>query len=137
MDEDAGGDALCKALETIDYLNITTVVDCGFGGKGDDVIVKKAKKLNKILVTANINDLNEKTFPPCGHGGIIVFNKNELKPEYVLPRIKAIKALDLMDKIKSHVTKIYDEHIDVYTLEGTCRAEFKDNAKTKKIYKRN
>lgn len=133
MDEDAGGNVLCKALDTIGYLNITTVGDCGLLGKGDTVIVRTAKKLNKIVVTANKNDLNEHTFPPCGHGGIIIFDENELKPAYVVPRIKAIKTLRLFDKVKSHVTKIYDERIEVHTLEGKIERKFKDYERTKKI----
>src|SRR6185369_7961037 len=97
MDEDVGGEAVCKALDEIGYLNITTAIDCNCGGKGDDVLVRTAEKLNKIVVTCNIHDLNEHHFPPCCHGGIIVFNENELRPEYVIPRIKAIKTLDLFE----------------------------------------
>src|SRR5688572_20775417 len=112
MDEDASGTALCAALDSIGYLNIVKARDCNLAGKGDEKVVKTAARLNKIVVTANISDLNEVKTPPCtGHGGIIVFNNNDLKPDYVVPRIKALKALSFAEKIKRHVTKVFDTHI--------------------------
>lgn len=135
LDEDASGKALVEALDEIGDLNITTVKNCGLLGKGDDVIVKEAHNRNKVLLTANYHDLNEENQPPCGHGGLIVFKENHLKPDYVVPRIKALKTLSLMKKVKSHVTKIYDEGVEVYTLQEVIRKGFKDHAKTKKLIK--
>jgi hypothetical protein len=135
MDEGLIDPNIIKALDAIRKLNISTTLDCQFnrGTSDHDLVYKGTVKLNKILVSKNIDDMNEVDFPPCGHGGIIAFHENELTADYVVRRVKAIQTLGLSGKIKNHVTKIYDERIEIHTLDGVINKNFKDNERTKRI----
>lgn len=137
IDECAGGRKLREALDNLPSINVCSTFDCGYKqGQGDNVLVYKGTtKFNRILFTKNIGDINEVVYPPCGHGGIIVFHEQELTPDYVIPRIKALSTLRLAEKTKSHVTKIYDDRIEVHTLEGKIERKFDEHEKTRKISK--
>jgi hypothetical protein len=135
LDACANDKHLRAALDKLAILNVCDTSDCGYAGRTDDrvLVYKGTQKYNKILLTKNIENINEHVYPPCGHGGIIVFHEQELKPDYVVPRIKALKTLGLLLKIKRHVTKIYDDKIEVHTLEGKEEHKFADNQRTKRI----
>ena len=93
MDECIHDARIIKALDEIRTINLCKTFKCGYRGRTADVVLvyKGTRRFNKILVTKNIEDINEEVYPPCGHGGIIVFHEQELTPEYVVPRIQAIR----------------------------------------------
>lgn len=134
LDECNSSKKLRTALESIPTINVCSSVDCGFQkGTGDAALIYRRRSRNKILLTKNIEDINERIYPPCGHRGIIVFNEQNLQPDYVVPRIKALYTLKLEGKIQKHVTKIYDDRIEVHTLEGKIERSFSEHEKTKRI----
>lgn len=135
LDECVTDPRLYEALDQLKSLNICTIFDCGFpqGGGDDALVFRGTRKYGRLLFTKNIEDINEHYYPPCNHGGIIVFHEQELTPEYVVPRIKALWLFRLTRKVVGHVTKIYDDKIEVITHKERIEKKFNENERVQNI----
>jgi len=105
----------CLGQEYADILNqlgaikAKTIFDYGFKqNANDDELVDATRKHGCILLTRDKNTINERTYEPCQHGGIIIIKERRPFPESVFESMKALcesgeRALTL--KHVTHLTK--------------------------------
>lgn len=139
LDENFLDSDIRDALNNERMFDVSGMVDCGFNlGTDDGVLIRKGTtKYRRILVTKNYKNITTKLYPPCYHGGIIVFREQVLTAEYVLSRLKAFRYLRLDTKAKKHFSIIYDDKIKLITHKETIEKKFSENETTKKTIKGN
>lgn len=139
LDENFLDSEIRDALDNIRTLDVSNMIDCGYiSGTDDGVLIRTGtKKFGRILVTKNHRDITTKLYPPCYHGGVIVFREQVLTAEYVASRLKAFKYLKLDTKAKKHFSIIYDDRIKVITHKETIEIKFSENETTRKTIKGN
>ncbi|HLM60027.1 MAG TPA: hypothetical protein VK308_04435, partial [Pyrinomonadaceae bacterium] len=65
-------------------------------------------------------------FPPCNDSGILQFDRNKITPEYIIPRLEALRVLKIEDKAVGHFTYFTDDGIKIVTHKETIERKFDD-----------
>lgn len=113
---------ILNALKTIRSVRVKTTIECGFNqGEKDKVLVAATEPKHRILLTANFNDINERKYPPCGHGGIILINHPRPDSAVVLERVKAFVLSGSKSEAKGHVTYLNKDKAIIHKLHKEKR----------------
>jgi hypothetical protein len=113
LDECILNKKLQTAFQSLDDFDVCTFEEFYPKGTVDKVLVECTVEHQRMLLTVDKNTITEKKYPPCKHGGIVQFQRCESKPEYVIPRLQALKDLELDEKAVGHFTHIYFLHISI------------------------
>lgn len=124
VDYDLVDPNILAALSRISSVNAKTTIECGFRQDASDKVLVAATETEKrILLTANYNDINEREYPPCFHGGIILINHPRPNADVVHDRVKAFSQSGSKSQARGHVTylnrdkaiihKLHQEKIEV------------------------
>lgn len=114
------GPSVARAVNTIGS-NVTakTTVENGLDADaGDDVLVSYGKGHNWILLTHDKTTINERTFPPCDHAGIIIIKEKLWFPETIVSSLKALRNSGKGGLIPHHVTHLSPERAVIHTHTG-------------------
>lgn len=126
------------ALAGANSFNVRNVEQLKYALPTDDaMLVAGTRKHHRLLLTLDTGTITEKRYPPCTHGGIVQFNKCEVTPEYVMPRLRALKTLGLISKMLGHFTYIYHDRIKIVTHKETIERNFRDYKKLRYILRTN
>lgn len=127
LDECILNNKLQTAFEKTDGFEVCSLFDLGFqSGEKDENLVAGTTEHERLLLTTDKKTITEKKYPPCHHGGIVQFKRCESRPEYVIPRLQALRKLNLEEKAVGHFTYIYYDKIKVVTHTETIEKHFKD-----------
>lgn len=117
VDYDLVNPDILAALRKIKALDVRTIIECGFDqGTSDKTLVGATRQKRRLLLTANFNDINERVYPPCFHGGIILINHKRPTARAVYDRIKAFSRTGQRSLAKSHVTHLNADKATIHTL---------------------
>lgn len=98
-------------------IDVKTILECNFKQGADDKdLVAATKAKRRVLLTANYRDINERVYPPCLHGGIILIKHPRPSPQIVSSRIKAFCQSGKRSLAKGHVTHLNAENFTVHKL---------------------
>jgi len=96
---------------------VKTILECGFAlGSKDSVLVEATTTQRRILLTANFNDINERRYRPCEHGGIILIDHPNPSPEVVSSRLKAFCKSGKRSQARGHVTYLKADKFIIHKL---------------------
>ncbi len=108
---------ILTALKKIGAVNVKTTIECGYSqGASDKVLVAGTQAKRRILLTANYNDINERLYEPCFHGGIILINHSRPTSDIVYKRMKAFSESGMRSQAKGHVTYLNADKAIVHKL---------------------
>lgn len=117
VDEDLLDPEIIDALKGIGVLHVKTLLECELRqGTKDKTLVAKAKAKRRLLLTANYVDINERVFPPCTHGGIILIDHKQPTAKIVRERIRAFCASSQKALAKGHVTYLKEGKFIIHKL---------------------
>lgn len=117
VDEDLLDPDIIDALKGIGVLHVKTLLECDLScGTKDGPLVARAKAKERLLLTANYVDINERRFPPCTHGGIISIDHKQPTAKIVRERIKAFCASGKKSSAKGHVTYLKEGKFIIHKL---------------------
>jgi len=102
------GKPVADKLEELGSVKALTTLEYGFQQNASDEILIEATNGKKcLLLTHDKNTINSNRFPPCTHGGIVIFKPKKWTEESVFESIKKL-CLSGMKKHTSHaVTSLY------------------------------
>jgi hypothetical protein len=114
------GKPVADKLEELGSVKASTTIEYGFEQHASDEALIGATKENKcLLLTHDKNTINSNRFPPCTHGGIIIFKQKKWTEESVFQSIKKL-CLSGMKKHTSHaVTSLYLDRAIIETHDET------------------
>jgi len=120
VDEDLLDRRTIAALQNIGAaVDVKTIVECNLAlGTKDRTLVAATKKKRRILLTANYNDINERVYPPCGHGGIILIDHPRPSPDDVCSRLKSFCHSGKRSQAKGHVTYLKTDSFIIHKLHN-------------------
>lgn len=117
VDEDLLDPDIVGALKGVGVLHVKTLFECELRqGAKDTALVDKARAKRRLLLTANYVDINERKFPPCTHGGIILIDHKQPTAKIVRDRIKAFCASRQKSSAKGHVTYLKEGKFVIHKL---------------------
>ncbi len=129
--------SIVTSLEKVSAFNTKTIEELGYRhDTADSVLVQGTKSHRRILLTKNFKDINERKYPPCNHGGIIIVHAQETEADYIIRRIKALLKPATKNKVKGHVTHLYKERMVIYTHKETIEVNFDENPEIRKLVKK-
>lgn len=73
---------------------------------------------NWIVLTHDKTTINERTFPPCKHGGIIIFKEPRWFPETIVASLKKLRQSGKSTLVAHHVTHLFAEKAVIHTHTG-------------------
>lgn len=111
---------ILTALDKLGALDVKTIIECGYKqDTDDDVLINKGTiEEKRLLLTKDKNTIDEWTFPPCTHGGVIIIKHKRPMPEEVVARVRAFVQSGKRAMAKGHVTHLYADHATIHTLTG-------------------
>lgn len=120
VDEDLIDHAILEALKRIGAaVDVKSFLDCNFSQGADDKdLVAATKPKRRILLTRNYRDINERVYPPCKHGGIILINHKNPTSDVVVSRLKAFCRSGKRSEAKGHVTHLYADGFKILKLNN-------------------
>jgi hypothetical protein len=139
VDEDLFGKEIIAALHQLgSAVDVKTIVECDFPtGTKDKALVAATQRKRRILLTANYNDINERKYPPCEHGGIILIYHPNPSAEVVSSRLKAFCQSGKRSQAKGHVTYLSEDKFKIYKLhEEIIEEKYDEKTGRRKITKR-
>ena len=127
LDECILNKKLRKQFNEADDYDYLTCFEVGYNsGDEDRILIEKATQIDRLVLTIDFRTITEERFPPCHHGGILQFDRNKITPEYIMPRLKALKMLNLEKRAVGHFTYFTDEGIKIVTHKETIERNFND-----------
>ena len=107
-------------LDKLGALDVKTIIECGFQQHTeDDVLINKGTvEYGRLLLTRDIETINEGKYPPCKHGGIIIIKHKRPMPELVVAWVKAFVQSGKRALAKGHVTYLLEDRAIIYTHNG-------------------
>ncbi|HND19390.1 MAG TPA: DUF5615 family PIN-like protein [Acidobacteriota bacterium] len=95
----------------------TTTIDHGFRSNTADAdLVAYARKAGILLLTHDVNTMDERTFPPCSHGGIIIVREKFLAEDNIANCIKNFCKLGKRRQLaKGHITHLWKNRAKIIT----------------------
>lgn len=133
LDECITNNRLQTAFKSLDGFDVCSFEEFYKRGIADEILINGTTEHHRMLLTTDKRTITEKKYPPCHHGGIVQFQRCESKPEYVIPRLQALKVLELEEKAVGHFTHIYYDKIKIVTHTETIERKFKDYEELKHI----
>lgn len=120
VDEDLIDHAILEALQKIGAaVNAKSFLDCSFSQGADDKdLVAATKPKRRVLLTRNYRDINERVYPPCKHGGIILIKHPNPTPQVVVSRLKAFCRSGRRSEAKGHVTYLNADSYKIHKLNN-------------------
>jgi hypothetical protein len=78
-------------LNKLGSVKAKTIIDYGFTQQAEDsvLIYQGTKDHRCVLLTGDVRSINEKKYPPCGHGGVILIKERRPSKEMILRCVKA------------------------------------------------
>ena len=120
-----------RETEGYEYL---TCFEIGYkSGDDDEILIEKATEIEHLVLTIDFSTITEEKFPACEHGGILRFDRNKITPEYIMPRLNALRILELEEKVAGHFTYFTDDGIKIVTLQETIERSFSDYEELRNI----
>lgn len=116
VDEDLFDKEMIAALHQLgSAVDVKKITECNFpSGAKDKALVAATKGKRRILLTANYKDINERRYPPCKHGGIILIDHPNPSPEVVRSRLKAFCQSGKRSHAKGHVTYLKADKFTIH-----------------------
>lgn len=118
IDEDLLDKRTVAALQKVgSAVDVKTIFECNLkSGTKDKTLVAATTTKRRILLTANFNDINERKYKPCEHGGIILIGHPNPSPEVVCNRLQAFCRSGKRSQAKGHVTYLRDDKFTIHKL---------------------
>ena len=127
LDECILNKKLRKRFNETEGYDFLTCFDVGYNsGDEDEILIEKATKVNRLVLTIDFRTITEDKFPPCNDSGILQFDRNKITPEYIIPRLEALRVLKIEDKAVGHFTYFTDDGIKIVTHKETIERKFDD-----------
>lgn len=123
-------------LESLGALDVKTIIDCGYPSYTEDakLVWDGTVKENRVLLTGNYKDINERIYPPCLHGGIILINHPRPTPDIVYAYVKTLLQCGKRKFAKNHVTHLTREAITIVTHDkDSIRVNINEKPSLRKI----
>ena len=90
VDETFGKPVADEVNRSISSIKAKTTFDFGFSqGTTDSVLISKTDGLGQVLLTFDHKTINQRHYPPCSHGGIIIVKDAHWTIESVINGLKA------------------------------------------------
>lgn len=119
VDEDLNDPQTLKLLTKLRALKVKTTFECGLEmGTSDKVLVQSTKEKG-LLLTGDKNTIDERKYPPCNHGGIIIIELKRPTSDEVFRRMKAFCQSGKRGLAKGHVTHLYADKAVIHTHHKT------------------
>ncbi len=113
------GKNVAKALNELGSVKAKTIIDYGFKqNTPDSELVDGTSDHNCILLTHDGNSINEKKYPPCSHGGIIISLDPKWSPEKIFEKVKKFVQSGHRSKADHCVTYLYDDRANIHKHDG-------------------
>lgn len=94
----------------------TTTFEQGFEQETpDEVLIRHGKEKNLILLTHDHNTIDEYTYPPCAHGGIIIVKDKNWFKETISASLKALRMSGKAGLVHHHVTYLFRNRAIIHT----------------------
>lgn len=134
LDECILNKKLRKQFRESDHYDHLTCFEVGYkSGDEDEILIEIATKANRLVLTIDFSTITEDKFRPCTHSGILSFDRNKITPEYIMPRLEALRKLELVDKAIGHFTYLNDDGIKIVTHKETIERNFDDYEELRNI----
>ncbi len=115
VDEDFLDPRTLKCLSRLRALKVKTVIECGFAMGAKDTVLVQATGEEGLLLTGDKNTINERKYPPCTHGGILIIKHARPTPDEICRRVRAFCLSGHRAKAKNHVTHLHADKAIIYT----------------------
>jgi hypothetical protein len=118
VDEDLLDRKTIEALRKLGTsIDVKTILECDFKQGADDKdLVAATKTKRRVLLTANYRDINERVYPPCFHGGLILIKHPRPSPTIVVSRMRAFCRSGKRSQAKGHVTHLNEDRFTIHKL---------------------
>ena len=104
------GKPVADQLNTIGPIKAATTLEYGFPQNADDEdIIASTEEHNCLLLTHDFNSINETKYPPCTHGGIIIFKHKQWFPETVREAVNALCLSGRRKEAEHSVTYLFSD----------------------------
>lgn len=114
IDEDFIDPRTIECLKKLSSLKVKTIFECGFQmGEKDAVLISSTEDFG-VLLTGDKNTIDERKYPPCSHGGIIIVKHKRPSADEICKRMKAFCLSGHRALAKNHVTHLYATHAVIY-----------------------
>jgi hypothetical protein len=105
-----------ECLSKLKALSVKTTIDCGFEqGTKDPVLVEATREIERLLLTRDKNSIDERLYPPCTHGGIIIIEHPRPTAEMVCAWMKSFVQSGKRAYAKGHVTYLNGDGYKIHT----------------------
>jgi hypothetical protein len=121
----AFGEPVANALNAIRVVNAKTTIEHGFRQNAEDEeIIRNIADDGYLFLTHDRNTIDERRFPPCSHGGIIIIRDKRWSEEKVFQRVRDF-CLSGQKKLAPHcVTYLHEKGAIIHTHDGTVRVNW-------------
>lgn len=128
---------IIEGLEKLGALDVKTTVDCGFAQNAKDPeLIQGTTEKDRILLTADVNTIDERKYKPCTHGGIMFIDEKRLFPNEVVALVKAFVMCGQRGIAKKHVTHLTKNGAKIITHDKEpVIIDFNENPNLRKIVK--
>lgn len=106
VDEDFLDSRTIACLGKLGALKVKTLFECGLDMGEEDRILVQATVEKGLLLTGDKNTIDERTYKPCTHGGIIIVKHKRPTPDEICRRMRAFCRSGHRAKAKNHVTHL-------------------------------
>ncbi len=108
---------ILDALHSIKTLDVKTTIECGYNPwTTDETLVAGTLEKDRLLLTANYNDITPRKYPPCGHGGILLIKHPKPDGRVVHERMQSFSVRGGRSHAKGHVTYLGEDKAVVHKL---------------------
>jgi hypothetical protein len=105
-----------EAINRLGAVKAKTSIDYGFQQHTEDaVLVKATLDLKCMLLTLNKRTINERVFPPCTHGGILILKVRRPTEDLVYRVLKGFCQSGKRALASHSVTHLYEKRAVTYT----------------------
>lgn len=117
VDEDIFSPRVMNALHRIGAVDAKPIDECGLrSGTKDPPIIAATTEKRRLLLTANYRNINERWYPPCTHGGIILIDHPRPSDAVIYERVRAFCQSGQRSEAKGHVTYLKADGYTIYKL---------------------
>lgn len=107
-------------LNKLGAVKAKTIVDYGFKPNAEDseLVYNGTNDHRCTLLTSDKRTINERVFPPCQHGGIILIKEKRPSKDKICACIKAFCESGHRSKASHNVTHLWEKKAIIYKHEG-------------------
>jgi hypothetical protein len=119
VDENFGKPVADGVNKHIGSIKAKTIFDFGFRqGTKDRILIAQTNRLGQVLLTFDQNSIDERRYPPCTHGGIIIVKDKHWTTESVVSDLKAF-TYSGSRKLTAHcVTHLFKDRAVIHQHDG-------------------